>query len=179
VVYEIRASKLLSLHYPAKNGIDLGKPMVNIVIKPGMREVLLILSKKKKQYRAALLPFARKQFPDNTVTFFNLTTFSVFAKIGEETQKIKAKARYQVPYQYAYEEHESLRTRFAVEQDGRMRIVQNGFVPLVHNGRVLFFIRENTVQSNRESRYPVSFSYAFDPRSSRSEQQQSDQVSAD
>ena len=147
------------------------------LLNPGMREVLLILSEKKKQYRAAVLPFAQKKFPKNTVTFFNLTTFPVFAQIGEETQEIKAKARYQVPYQYVYAEKEALRTKFAVEQNGRMRLVQNGFVPLVNNGRVLFFIRENTAKSNRQSRDPVTFTYAYDVMSSRSVQPLTDEAS--
>lgn len=172
--YEIQTSKALSLYHPANNGAGLGKPMASVTLKPGMREVLLILTGKKDKYRAALLPFARKKFPENTVTFFNLTTFPVFAQIGEETKEIQAKARYQVPYQYVYAEKEAIRTKFAVEQDGRMRLVQNGFVPLVHNGRVLFFIRENTAKSNRQTRDPVSFTYAYDVMSDRSAQPSTD-----
>lgn len=82
-----------------------------------------------------------------------------------------------MPYQYVYAEKEALRTKFAVEQNGRMRLVQNGFVPLVNNGRVLFFIRENTAKSNRQSRDPVTFTYAYDVMSSRSVQPLTDEAS--
>lgn len=178
-IYEIKTSNSLTLYHPAKDGADLGKPMASVTLKPGMKEVLLILFEKKKQYRAALLPFSRKKIPENTVTFFNLTPFSVFAKVGEETQEIKAKSRYQVPYQYVYAEHEALRTKLAVEQNGRMRLVQNGYVPIVNDGRVLFFIRENTAKSNQQSREPVTFSYAYDVMSSRSVQSSTDEDSTE
>lgn len=166
-IYDIKTSNLLTLYHPAKKGTDPGQPMVSVALKPGMREVLLILSEQENKYRAAVLPFAQKNFPDNTATIFNLTKSPVLAQIDGETQKIKAKARYQVPYEYAYAKKESLRTKFAVEQNGRMRLVQNGYVPVVNNGRVLFFIRENTAKSNRQTRDPVTFTYAYDVMSSR------------
>lgn len=177
--YDIKTSNLLTLHHPAKKGTDLGQPMVSVALKPGMREVLLILFEQKNKYRAAVLPFAQKNFPDNTATFFNLTKSSVVAQIDGDTQEIKAKARYQVPYEYAYAKKESLRTKFAVEQNGRMRLVQNGYVPVVNNGRVLFFIRENTAKSNRQTRDPVTFTYAYDVMSSRSGQPRADEASTE
>ena len=67
-----------------------------------------------------------------------------------------------MPYKYAYAEKESLRTKFAVEHDGRMRLVQNSHVPLMNDGRVLFFISEPENDPNRKSRYPVTFTYAYD-----------------
>jgi len=176
-IYDIKTSNLLTLYHPANKGTDLGQPMVSVALKPGMREVLLILSEQENKYRAAVLPFAQKNFPDNTATIFNLTKSPVVAHIDGETQEIKAKARYQVPYEYAYAKKESLRTKFAVEQNGRMRLVQNGFVPVVNNGRVLFFIRENTAKSNRQTRDPVTFTYAYDVMSSRLVQPRTDRDS--
>ena len=43
-----------------------------------------------------------------------------------------------------------------------MRIVQNSNVPLINDGRVLFFISETETDPNRKSRYPVTFTYAYD-----------------
>ena len=156
------------MYHPANKGAGLGKPMASVTLKPGMREALLLLIGKKYEYSAVLLPFAQKNFPKNTVTFFNLTKSPVVAQIDGETKEIQAKARYQVPYQYVYAEKEAFRTKFAVEQNGRMRLVQNSFVPLVHNGRVLFFIRDNPANLERQTPDPVIFTYAYDVMSDRS-----------
>lgn len=161
LIYNIKTTSPLMLYHPSENG-SLGAPMASVALNPNMRDVLLILSKKKGHYQAALLPFAQKDFPENTATFFNLTSFPVFAQIDGQRQTIKAKARQQVPYKYAYAEKESLRTKFAVEHNGRMRLVQNSNVPLINDGRVLFFISETETDPNRKSRYPVTFTYAYD-----------------
>lgn len=161
-IYKVKTANPLTLYHPAGEGANLGEPMVSVALKPGMRDILLILSEKQGRCHAALLPFAQKDFPENTATFFNLTSFPVFSQIDGQRQTIKAKARHQVPYKYAYAEKESLRTKFAVERDGRMRLVQNSTVPLMNDGRVLFFISETENDPNRKSRYPVTFTYAYD-----------------
>lgn len=161
-IYKVKTANPLTLYHPAGEGANLGEPMVSVALKPGMRDILLILSEKQGHCHAALLPFAQKDFPENTATFFNLTSFPVFSQIDGQRQTIKAKARHQVPYKYAYAEKESLRTKFAVEHDGRMRLVQNSHVPLMNDGRVLFFISETENDPNRKSRYPVTFTYAYD-----------------
>jgi len=161
-IYKIKTTSPLVLHHSAEDGSSLGAPMASAVLNPNMRDVLLLLSEKKGSYQAALLPFAQKDFPKNTVTIINLTDFPVMAQIEGQRQKIEAKGRHQVAYQYSYAENESLRTRFAVEHDGRMRLVQNGFVPLINEGRVLFFISEKDVSSDRPTRNPVEFTYAYD-----------------
>jgi hypothetical protein len=162
LIYKIKTTSPLMLHHPSKDGSSLGAPMASVVLNPNMRDVLLLLSEKKGRYQAALLPFAQKDFPKNTVTIMNLTDFPVMAQIEGERQMIDAKARHQVAYQYGYADKESLRTKFAVEHNGRMRLVQNGFVPLINEGRVLFFISEKNVSSDRPKRSPVEFTYAYD-----------------
>lgn len=161
-IYQVKTANPLTLYPPGGKGANLGEPMVSVTLRPEVRDVLLILTEQEGRFRAALLPFAQKDFPENTATFFNLSSFPVYAQIDGQRQTIHAKGRHQVPYKYAYAEKESLRTKLAVEHAGRMRLVQNSHVPLINDGRVLFFIRETKPVPNRNLRYPVSFIYAYD-----------------
>ena len=43
-----------------------------------------------------------------------------------------------------------------------MKLVQNGFIPLMNEGRILFFISDKTDRTGRAGESPVSFTYAYD-----------------
>lgn len=161
-VIKVRSTNPLKLYHATKQGSKLGNPMAVVPLKPGVKDILLILRKRGEGYDAISLPFSKDDFPENTATFLNLTSSPVFAQIDGQRQIIQKGARHQVPYTYEYAKKESLRTKFAVEQNGRLRLVQNSHVPLMNQGRVLFFISKTASDSKRKARYPVSFTYAYD-----------------
>ena len=43
-----------------------------------------------------------------------------------------------------------------------MKLVQNGFIPLMNEGRILFFISDKAEKTGRAGESPVSFTYAYD-----------------
>jgi len=159
-IYTVTTTSPLMLF--RKDAAGVGTLVATVPFKEGLREALLLLSERDGKIAGVLMPFASKEFPRNTATIFNITDFPVFAQIDGEQLQIPAKSNHRVKYKYAYAEKEALTTKFAVQYKGRMKLVQNGFIPLMNEGRILFFISDKTDRTGRAGESPVSFTYAYD-----------------
>jgi|GEM_PF-2690639 len=159
-VYTVTTTSPLMLF--RKDAAGVGTLVASVPFKEGLREALLLLSERDGKIAGALMPFASKDFPKNTATIFNMTDFPVFAEIDGERLQIPAKSNHRVAYKYVYAEKEALTTKFAVQYEGRMKLVQNGFIPLMNEGRILFFISDKADRTGRAGESPVSFTFAYD-----------------
>ena len=159
-IYTVTTTSPLMLF--RKDAAGVSTLVASVPFKEGLREALLLLSERDGKIGGALMPFAAKDFPKNTATIFNITDFPVFAQIDGEQLQIAAKSNHRVKYKYVYAEKEALTTKFAVQYEGRMKLVQNGFIPLMNEGRILFFISDKADKTGRAGESPVSFTYAYD-----------------
>tara|TARA_B110000093_G_scaffold44812_1_gene47874 strand:- start:82 stop:879 length:798 start_codon:yes stop_codon:yes gene_type:complete len=159
-IYTVTTTSPLKLF--RKDAAGVSTLVASVPFKEGLREALLLLSERDGKIGGALMPFATKDFPRNTATIFNITNFPVFAQIDGERLQIPAKSNHRVEYKYVYAEKEALTTKFAVQYEGRMKLVQNGFIPLMNEGRILFFISDKAEKTGRAGESPVSFTYAYD-----------------
>jgi hypothetical protein len=159
-VYTVTTTSPLMLFRTDAAGV--GTLVASVPFKEGLSEALLLLSERDGKIAGALMPFASKDFPKNTATIFNMTDFPVFAQIDGERLQIPAKNNHRVAYKYVYAEKEALTTKFAVQHEQRMKLVQNGFIPLMNEGRILFFISDKANRTGRAGESPVSFTFAYD-----------------
>ena len=159
-VYTVTTTSPLMLF--RKDAAGVSTLIASVPFKEGLREALLLLSERDGRVAGALMPFASKDFPKNTATVFNMTDFPVFAQIDGERLQIPAKSNHRVAYKYIYAEKEALTTKFAVQHEKRMKLVQNGFIPLMNEGRILFFISDKANKTGRAGESPVSFTFAYD-----------------
>lgn len=161
-VYKVKVGNSLQLHQRTQDPKTLGGLMATVAIPANVSDLLLLVSPKGGSISAAALPFTRSNFPINSLTIFNLTDRPVTGLIEGQPQNIEPKGRHQLIYQYVYAQKESVRTKFAIEHDGRLRLVQNGFIPIQDKGRVLFFITRKALEEGASSRRSVKFTYAYD-----------------
>ncbi|MFT6235014.1 MAG: hypothetical protein ACJAU9_000083 [Lentimonas sp.] len=159
-IYTVTTTSPLMLF--RKDAAGVGTLVASVPFKEGLREAMLLLSERDGKIAGALMPFASKDFPKNTATVFNMTDFPVFAQIDGERLQIPAKSNHRVAYEYIYAEKEALTTKFAVQTEKRMKLVQNGFIPLINEGRILFFISDKVNKTGRGGESPVSFTFAYD-----------------
>ena len=141
------------------------------------REGLLLLARDNGELRGVIVPFSEAQIPYDTLTVFNFTRYPVAAEIDGSRRSIPARNFVNLPYLHVAIEKEALQTRFAVETEEGWSLVQNGFVPTVPNGRVLFFISDDLPASPSARRLrPVRFTYVYELQASEETRRARDQI---
>jgi len=139
-------------------------------------EGLLLIAESQGELLGVIVPFSEDSVPYDSLTIFNFTQFPVAAEIDAVRQPIPPRNRVSVPYEHIAVEKEALKTRFAVKTDDGWDLVQNGFIPTVPNGRVLFFISEDMPSAAARRLRPVRFTYVFEVQASEEAQRARDAI---
>lgn len=137
---------------------------------------LLLLAEDSGELRGRIVPFSEEKMPYNSLTIFNFTQFPVASEIDGVRQVIAPRDQVSLPYKYVAIENEALKTRFAVQTEDGWDLVQNGFIPTVANGRILFFISEDMPSSSARRIRPVRFTYVFEVQDSKEAKKARDQI---
>lgn len=131
-------------------------------VPPGAKEVLLLLRNGKKGYEGKLMPFSESDFPYNSITVFNQTTFPMAVEIDGERHSLEKGSLIRVPYSEEDLEQEALRSRMAAKTESDWKIVQNGFITLQPDARILYFISDDFASEQAARESPVRFTYVTD-----------------
>jgi len=153
----------------------LFEPALRVAFPPNIgTEALLLLAESDGELRGNLVPFSEDEVAYNTLNIFNFTGYPVAAEIDADRHSIPPRNRLSIPYRYESMEKEALKTRFAVQTEEGWDLVQNGFVPIIPEGRILFFISEDMANPTSRRLRPVRFTYVFEVQASEESRRQRD-----
>jgi hypothetical protein len=154
----------IELRHQAQNPETSGDLMAAVPIKPSLygTNLLLILSQTNAKLNTIVRPFSKEEYPMNTFTLINLTSKLVNAKFDRQFKALRPKDRYQMRYNYVYAQKESIKTKLAIEHNGRPQLLMNGFIPIQEDGRVLFLILPAGMTNEPSAHNLLSFKYACD-----------------
>ncbi len=143
-------------------GEEAPKPVIATELAPGSGESLVIVSKRGDTYKAAVLPFDPKTMPFNALTLLNLTRYDVRLRVDDKLHRMKPGQRLSLPFEYVYGEKESFKTEMAAEIEGETQLIFNGFIPLMKDARVLFFLSADLQSEKERKRLPVRFTHVYE-----------------
>ena len=140
------------------------RPALTEEVPSGMREGLLVLHGGDGEYRGMLIPFSESEVPYNSINAYNLTPYRIAAEIDGERHAIPSRQRISIPFEFDPDNRggQFVRSRFAAEIGDDWRTVQNGFITLIPDARILYFITADFASERERRNRPVRFTYIRD-----------------
>lgn len=79
-----------------------------------------------------------------------------------ERYRIEPRRKISIPYEFERGSREAIRTRFAADTEDGWTIVQNGYIALIPNARILYFMTTDFTTETEGRNRSVRFTYIPD-----------------